>query len=416
MRTRSHFGSGCGFVDKGIRYLTFVGGQIVGRRKFLSAIFICVLALSACNGNNSNVQINPGVENSVESNAFTENSDVSQNENKDEGKSEDSLNTDKQDDLENVGETNNMSDKKDNENTDNENSDQSDKKDSVDKDSKDSLSDKDKDDKNGNENLSKEDNASDKDEASKEVEKKPEVIVTDMSEDMYVSSAVNVRIGPSVDEKKIGTLSKDTCVTVTGKTDNGWYRIDYNSQTAFVNCQFLISKDAYEKKKAEEEAALIQAQQAQQAEAERQAELLAQKQAEAQQQAANQSQSADSSSFSSRVVALCNEQRAAYGLGPLTEDATLDSLASVRANEIVGTFDHTRPDGSSCFSVLNGVNYMAAGENIASGQTSPEEVVNAWMNSEGHRANILSADFNKIGVGYLSQGVYGTSWVQLFTN
>ena len=83
------------------------------------------------------------------------------------------------------------------------------------------------------------------------------------------------------------------------------------------------------------------------------------------------------------------------------------------AEDLPTLFDHTRPDGSSCFTALDeaGIRYRAAGENIAYGQRTPEQVVEAWMDSPGHRANILSSYFTAIGVGYRSQGSY---WVQLF--
>ena len=76
---------------------------------------------------------------------------------------------------------------------------------------------------------------------------------------------------------------------------------------------------------------------------------------------------------------------------------------------------HTRPDGTSCFTVLdqNGINYFSAGENIAMGYPTSESVVNGWMNSSGHKANILNSSFTHIGVGcYEENGYY--YWVQLF--
>ena len=98
--------------------------------------------------------------------------------------------------------------------------------------------------------------------------------------------------------------------------------------------------------------------------------------------------------------------------------AELNAEAQARANEIVTLFDHSSPDGSSCFTVFGeyGVAYMAAGENIAAGQTTPESVMNSWMNSSGHRSNILGGNFGHIGVGYVQGGSYGHYWVQLFTN
>ena len=125
-----------------------------------------------------------------------------------------------------------------------------------------------------------------------------------------------------------------------------------------------------------------------------------------------------SSDYASQVVDLVNQQRAAAGLGALSTTAELNAAAQARANEIVTLFDHSRPDGSSCFTVFGeyGVAYMAAGENIAAGQTTPESVMNSWMNSSGHRSNILGGNFGHIGVGYVQGGSYGHYWVQLFTN
>lgn len=118
------------------------------------------------------------------------------------------------------------------------------------------------------------------------------------------------------------------------------------------------------------------------------------------------------SAYAARVTELVNVERAKAGLPALTLDAAASQAAQVRAAEIRTSFSHTRPNGKNCFTALveSGVNYRAAGENIASGQTTPEEVVTAWMNSEGHRKNILSPHFTGIGVGYLE----GNYWTQFF--
>ncbi len=121
------------------------------------------------------------------------------------------------------------------------------------------------------------------------------------------------------------------------------------------------------------------------------------------------------SSYISEVVRLVNKERQSRGLSALSADAVLNKAADVRAKEIVKSFSHTRPDGTRCFTVLDelGYSYGTAGENIAYGQSSPSEVVNAWMNSEGHRANILSSQYTKIGVGCYQKGstLY---WSQFF--
>ena len=120
--------------------------------------------------------------------------------------------------------------------------------------------------------------------------------------------------------------------------------------------------------------------------------------------------------FASQVVELVNAERAKYGLSALTVDAKVQQAALVRAKESAQSFSHTRPNGSSFSTALTeaGVSYRRAGENIAYGQRTPQQVMNAWMNSSGHRANILNKDFTTIGVGYTV--INGTAyWAQLFT-
>ena len=120
--------------------------------------------------------------------------------------------------------------------------------------------------------------------------------------------------------------------------------------------------------------------------------------------------------FAAQVAALVNAARAEYGLSALTVDAKVQQAAQVRARESAQSFSHTRPDGSSFSTALTeaGVSYTRSGENIAYGQSTPQQVVLAWMDSAGHRANILDAGFTHIGVGYAV--VNGTAyWAQLFT-
>lgn len=133
--------------------------------------------------------------------------------------------------------------------------------------------------------------------------------------------------------------------------------------------------------------------------------------------ATNPAEDNQDKSYAEQVVDLVNKERAKAGLSALTLDKTIESAALVRAKEIEVSFSHTRPNGSSFSTVLseNGISYRGAGENIAWGQTSPEAVMEAWMNSEGHRANILNASFTKIGVGYYQNSAGRKFWTQLFT-
>ena len=124
--------------------------------------------------------------------------------------------------------------------------------------------------------------------------------------------------------------------------------------------------------------------------------------------------------FVAEVIRLVNAERIAEGLSPLAESPLLDQAAAVRCGEITNVFSHTRPDGSSCFTALQeaGALYSRAGENIAIGQSSPAQVVRAWMDSPGHWANIMNGEFRYIGVSVRpsNDGYGGYAWVQEFTD
>ncbi|WP_348633527.1 CAP domain-containing protein [Mesobacillus selenatarsenatis] len=121
------------------------------------------------------------------------------------------------------------------------------------------------------------------------------------------------------------------------------------------------------------------------------------------------------SAFEAKVIDLTNEQRRKNGLPNLQPDTALSNVAQEKSNDMQAKnyFSHTSPTYGSPFDMMRdfGVSYNSAGENIAMGQQSAEEVVNAWMNSEGHRKNILSPNYTHIGVGHTTQGNY---WTQMF--
>ena len=123
-------------------------------------------------------------------------------------------------------------------------------------------------------------------------------------------------------------------------------------------------------------------------------------------------------SYAEQVLSIVNERRAEQGLSPLTMNYGLVSAAKIRAAELTQSFSHTRPNGTSCFTAFDeaGVSYWGAGENIAIGYSSPESVMNGWMNSEGHRANIMNSDYTQIGIAcyYDPNTPYKYHWVQCF--
>lgn len=120
------------------------------------------------------------------------------------------------------------------------------------------------------------------------------------------------------------------------------------------------------------------------------------------------------SAYVSAVVSLVNDERAKAGLSPLTESEGLNEFAQLRSSELVDNFAHKRPDGSSPLDyVMNMDGIHRAGENIAMGYSTPEAVMEGWMNSTGHRENILKSEFTMIGVGcYEYNGRY--YWTQIF--
>nr|WP_275983461.1 CAP domain-containing protein [Paenibacillus hamazuiensis] len=123
--------------------------------------------------------------------------------------------------------------------------------------------------------------------------------------------------------------------------------------------------------------------------------------------------SSSQSAYADQVVALVNQERANAGVKPLVVDQALAAMALDKAKDMYNNhyFDHTSPTYGSPFDMMNsyGISYTYAGENIAMGQKTPQEVMNAWMNSPGHKQNILSPNYTKIGVAY-----YNGEWVQEF--
>ena len=111
------------------------------------------------------------------------------------------------------------------------------------------------------------------------------------------------------------------------------------------------------------------------------------------------------------LLVLVNAARRGAGLPELKWSASLEESAVIRAGEISEVFSHDRPDGRSCFTV----NPLCRGENIAAGQKTPEEVFDSWMNSAGHRGNILNPGFSIMGVGFVyADDDYRYYWAQLF--
>ncbi len=117
------------------------------------------------------------------------------------------------------------------------------------------------------------------------------------------------------------------------------------------------------------------------------------------------------------VYEITNNYRSLVGVPSLTLDSSLVEAANIRAKELSDSFSHTRPNGSSCFTVLSelGISYGTAGENIAAGYSSSQSVMEGWRSSSGHYQNIISSKFKQIGIGVniINNQYY---WVQIFSN
>ena len=131
-----------------------------------------------------------------------------------------------------------------------------------------------------------------------------------------------------------------------------------------------------------------------------------------------QKPSTDFSSYQQQVLDLVNAERTKRGISALTLDSNLSSVATKKSQDMVNKnyFDHTSPTYGSPFDMMKqfGISYRTAGENIAKGQKTPQEVVTAWMNSEGHRKNILNPNFTNLGIGIAKDSKGTTYWTQMF--
>lgn len=128
--------------------------------------------------------------------------------------------------------------------------------------------------------------------------------------------------------------------------------------------------------------------------------------------------SANIGAYEQQVADLVNKERAAAGLPALKVNTQLAGVAEKKAEDLrdKNYFDHNSPTYGSPFDMMKqfGIKYSTAGENIAKGQKTPSDVMNGWMNSPGHKANIMNANYTEIGVGYVTDSNGGTYWVQMF--
>jgi|SRR5690625_5161162 len=198
--------------------------------------------------------------------------------------------------------------------------------------------------------------------------------------------------------------------TFLGKWNNSWHSGKHNKQYG----KYYQSVDRSKQNNEPTEQPTKQPEKVEQPD--EKAEQQVEKEQPTVEQSKDQSTAKDAlNNFEQQVFELTNAERTKAGLAPLEIDYELNRVAREKSRDmsINYYFDHNSPVYGSPFDMIRayGINYRTAGENIAKGQRSPQEVVQAWMNSPGHRANIMNSAFTHIGVGFVDQGNH---WTQMF--
>lgn len=202
---------------------------------------------------------------------------------------------------------------------------------------------------------------------------------------MVTASALNVRSGPGINFKSIGLIYKNEYVRVFAKIGE-WYVIQTEKDlVGAVSSRYIKNAEASSAPKPVTPPA--------------------------------NTSTINASNEEEELLKLINEKRVAYGLSPLKFDSELQKVAKIKAQDLVDKnyFSHNSPTYGSPFDMMKsfGITYKTAGENIA-GNSTLKGAVDAWMNSAGHRENILSNAYNLTGIGIVSSPVYGKVLVQMF--
>lgn len=203
---------------------------------------------------------------------------------------------------------------------------------------------------------------------------------TNVNKNMYVSATkTSVRSGEGTNYSILGTLKQNESVYVKKHMASGWSQVTYNNKVAYVLTKDLTDKPS--KPSVEENVSL--------------------------------------ESYKQEVLRLVNIERAKEGLGSLCMDSQLSKVAQLKSQDMIDNdyFAHNSPVYGTPFEMMksHGITYRIAGENIAMGHSTPQEVVNGWMNSEGHRKNIMNARFTNLGMGIAQAKSGRIYWTQMFT-
>lgn len=247
--------------------------------------------------------------------------------------------------------------------------------------------------------------------STRENEEGPIYTTEKISGDFMSSVNLNMRKGPSTDFQLVGSLQPyEKAVASEKATLNGstWYKITANDVTGWASANYLV---AYEKNN-------TPTQESEKSTAKKETEKPVEQKNEAPVSKPKETPTETSvtpSAIEQAVIDLTNAEREKVGLAPYKVDHKLVASARAKSNDMATNnyFDHTSPTYGSAGTQLNqfGVSFRGWGENIAKGQQSAEQVVSQWMNSQGHKDNILHPEMTHIGVGYDANGNY---WTQQF--
>ena len=250
-----------------------------------------------------------------------------------------------------------------------------------------------------------------------------EIVFDDADLTMYAIAEGGIRAASDIDDIVIGNLELAQEVHVTGISERGmWYRIEIDGETVYVQCSVLadelpeaVMEDEEEETEetAAETAAAVETETAVTTETTATTTVVVETEPEPEPEPEPERSInyPPEGTIEYDLFILVNEAREDAGLEPYSWSGTLADAADIRAEEIVELFSHTRPNGEDCFS-LSGV----WAENIAAGQSSAQEVFDSWMDSDGHRANILDPDYETCGFSmcYEEDSEYGYYWAQEF--
>lgn len=201
-----------------------------------------------------------------------------------------------------------------------------------------------------------------------------------INKNMYVSASKTlVRSGQGTNYSILGTLKQNQSVYVKKQMSSGWSQVTYNNKIAYVLTKDLTGKPT--------------------------------------QSPVEEGISLDA--YKKEVLRLVNIERAKEGLGALSMDSALSKVAQLKSQDMINNnyFAHNSPVYGTPFEMMksHGITYRIAGENIAMGHSTPQEVVRGWMNSAGHRKNIMNTRFTNLGMGIAQAKSGRIYWTQMFT-